>query len=96
MHECKIIGISKFAGSGWWQVTDIDIKEKRSQDRSLWDTILQASEFALLSITGREGEATVLNKFHDHLYQVSVRNKPQKLAGQAAMPHGVLGCSEIH
>ena len=67
-----------------------------SQDRSLWDTVLQTSESALLSITGRESEAAVLDKFHDYSYQVSIRNKPQKLAGQAAMPHGVIGCSEVH
>ena len=50
----------------------------------------------MLSITGREGEVAVLDKFHDHSYQLSIRNKPQKLAGQAAMPHGVIGCSEVH
>ena len=71
------------------------IKEKGSQDRSLWD-VLQASESALLSITGREGKAAVLDKFHNYSYQVSIRNKPHKLAGQAAMPHDVIGCSEIH
>ena len=42
------------------------------------------------------GEAAVLDKFHDHWYQVSVRIKPQKLAGQATMPHSVIDCSEVH
>ena len=60
------------------------------------DTVLQASESALLFIT----EAVVnlfaiLDKFYDHSYQMSVRNKPQKLAGQVTMPHGVIGCREV-
>ena len=60
------------------------------------DTVLQAFKSALLFII----EATInlfaiFDKFYDHLYQTSVRNKPQKLAGQATMPHSVIGCSEV-
>ena len=62
----------------------------------MWDTVFQAPESALLSISGREGKAAILDKFLDHSHQMSVRYKPQKLAGQAAMPHGVIGCSEVH
>ena len=31
------------SGDGGWQVTDVDVEEKGRQDRSLWDTVLEAS-----------------------------------------------------
>ena len=56
------------------------------------DTVLRASESALLFITKAVVNLfAIQDKFYDHSYQMSVRNKPQKLAGQTTMPHGVIG-----
>ena len=60
------------------------------------NTVFQASESALLSITKAAVNLfAILDKFYDHSYQMSVRYKPQKLAGQVTMPHDVIGCSEV-
>ena len=40
-------------------------------------------------------EAAVCDKLHDHFDHVSVWQQTQKLAGEAAVPYGIIGCSEI-
>ena len=42
-----------------------------------------------------KGEASVPNKFHDHLDHVLVRQKSQQLAGEATVPDSVTSCCQI-
>ena len=61
----------------------------------MWETIFQASEPAWLAVTSGQGEASVLNKFHDHLDHVLVWQKSQLLAGEAAVPDSVISSGQI-
>ena len=35
------------------------------------------------------------NHLHDHVDHVSIRQQSQQLAGEAAVPYGVVGCCEV-
>ena len=61
------------------------VEKKRSQERSLRNTIFQASEPAWLDVTSGQDEASVSNKFHDHPDYVLVQQKSQQLAGGKAL-----------
>ena len=50
---------------------------------------------ASVAVSGGEGEAAIANHLHDHVDQVSVRQQLQQLAGEAAVPHSVVGCCEV-
>ena len=52
----------------------------------MWATIFQASKPAWLAVTSGQGEASVPNKFHNHLDHVLVRQKSQKLVDEATVP----------
>ena len=42
------------------------------------------------------GEAAVCDKLHDHFGHVSVWQQAQKLAGEATVPFGIIGCYVIN
>ena len=44
----------------------VNIMQEGSQDKSLLDNVLKASQLAVLSRTGDEGETAITDKFHDH------------------------------
>ena len=54
-----------------------------------WD-IFHASQTALFATTCSETEASVLDKVHDYLYYVCVRQKPEQLAGKAPVRDSVI------
>jgi len=43
MHDCWVVSICILYGDGGWQVRDVDVEGKERQDRSLWDTVVEAS-----------------------------------------------------
>jgi len=42
MHDCKIVSTCILSGDGGWQVRDVDVEEKRFQERSLSDAVLES------------------------------------------------------
>jgi len=69
--------------------------EKGRQDRSLWDTVFDVLKPAPLAISGGNGKAVIANHLHDHVDHVSIRKQLQQLAGEAAVPYGVVSCCEV-
>ena len=47
------------------------------------------------SVSGVKGKAAIANNLHDHVDHVSIRKQSQQLAGEAAVPYGVIGCCEV-
>jgi len=70
-------------GDGVWQVRDVDVEEKRRQDRSLWDAVLGASQPASFVVSVVEDEAAIANHLRDHVNRVSIKHQLQQLAGEA-------------
>ena len=50
----------------------------------------------MCSAPGGEGEDAVCDKLHDHFNHVPVWRQTQKLAGETAVPYGIIGCCEIN
>jgi len=46
-----------------------------------------------LTISGGKGKAAIANHLHDHVHDVPIRQQSQQLAGEAAVPYGVVGQS---
>jgi len=59
------------------------------------ETVLEASQLAPSAVSGGMGKAAIANHLHDHADHVSIRQQSQQLAGEAAVPYGVVGCCEI-
>ena len=62
----EIVSICLVSGNCCWQMLYVYIKQKGSQNWSMWDSVLKASHLALLSKTGGENETAVADKLHDH------------------------------
>ena len=60
-------------GSCFQQVMDVDVEYYQCKHGTLWDTVLQSSQSALLSIDGHEGEAEVGQDLHNETNQVLVQ-----------------------
>jgi len=58
-----------------WQVIDADVEEKRSQDGSLWDAILEASWPASFVVASGKGDAAITKQLHDQEDHVLVRHR---------------------
>ena len=54
---------------------EVDVEEKRCQDRSLWDAVREALQPASFAVFGGEGEAAIANHLHDHVNHVSIRQQ---------------------
>jgi len=50
---------------------------------------------APFAVSGAKGEAAIANHLHDHMVHVSIKWQLQQLAGEAAVPYGVIGCCEV-
>ena len=48
-----------------------------------------------MAISCGKGKAAIANHLHDHADHVFVRQQSQQLAGEAAVPCGVVGCCEV-
>ena len=46
-------------------------------------------------MTGGEGEASIVDKLHDHADHGPVREQMEQFASEAAMPYSIIGSSEI-
>ena len=66
------------------------------QDQSLRNAIFQAPQPASLAVTGGEGETSIPDKLHDHTNHMLVREKPQQLTGEAAVPDSVVCSCQIY
>jgi len=50
---------------------------------------------APFAVSGGKGEAANANHLHAHVDHVSISQQSQQLAGEAAVPHSVIGCCEV-
>ena len=50
----------------------------------------------MCSAPSGKGEAVVYDKLHDNFDHVPVWQQMQKLAGEAVVPYGIIGCCEIN
>jgi len=48
-----------------------------------------------IATAGGKGKAAIANHLRDHMDHVFVRQQSQKLAGEAAVPYGVVACCEV-
>jgi len=56
---------------------------------------LRRRNLLLFAISGGKGKPAITNHPHDHVDHVSIRQQSQQLAGEDAVPHGVVGCCEV-
>ena len=56
---------------------------------------LRRRNLLLFAISGGKGEADIANHLPDRVEHVSIRQKLQQLADEAAVPYSVVGCCEI-
>ena len=96
MKQRQVVSVDILPGGCGWQIVCIDVEQEESQDRSLRDTVSQASEPASLAVTGGEGEAFVPGKLHNYSNHVLIRYKSQQLAGKATVPDNVISSSQIY
>ena len=78
----------------------VDCKSRCSlyegQDRFLRNAIFQTSQPALFTTTGGECKTPVLNKLHDLLYHLFVRQESERFAGEAAITESAISRCQIN
>ena len=96
MHYGQIIGIGIQLRSCWWEVIDINVKKKWSQNRTLRDAISESSQTAFPSTTVGKGKIAIIDELHHHLDHVPIGQESKELAGKTPMPYSVVCCCEVN
>ena len=55
------------------QIVFIDFQKEGDKDHFLWEAVSQTSQPVSLAVTSSEREASILDKFHDHLDHLLMR-----------------------